>query len=650
MSSKSDYCKLHGLIINSFCTEEKIAICEECIREHSKHANEIFNFPEFIVQKYKSFEFAGQGSFGIVFKTRNIFTDSWKAIKFIRVSKKGTASSMNDVKNEARLLEKIKHKNVMSCNEVFSEERTKDILVIIIMEFCQTNLKSYLFKKQQQLKPLTKYSFIYQIASGVRHLHQERVMHRDLKPENIFMKEDGKEKGKYHLKIGDFGISILLREGTISLKQREYAGTRSYMSPEVLNKGLYNKKTDVWACGVIFYQILFNLHPYQKEKEDFNGNLIAERIKMSKKPYFIEKLEECPYKTLISKCLEVDINKRYTAMEMLAEIKRIKPEEIAFEKESDGDDDELDYEEEEKTQVHQISLEQQKKNFNSEKNKDYKNTKSQRKNDDLAEPLLSDNMKNSNKGIKTTESTASETVRIDSKGLLPSLTTSKKFVITQTDFDDPNSPRPQLNLEASENFKSKIRTIRDSNSWRFMRILELKIDQTTYDKEFIGEVCAGIQMLENLRILDLTMNNKIVFIETKPCDCLGFYALVVLTCCIVLINGRSSPCSFSSFYCPFNESIGYRHQADALIDDVSLRDICKAIGGLQYLNKIDLDLSYNKISSFGLLNNVKFLNENKKDIEIKLIFKHQLGVMNSSEIEDLKNVHLKKMGATIQLE
>ncbi|CAN5764724.1 hypothetical protein BH20ACI4_BH20ACI4_14380 [soil metagenome] len=88
------------------------------------------------------------------------------------------------------------------------------------------------------------------ILSGLAHLHSKSVIHRDLKPENILLQGETP-------RIADFGIARILRDSHTS----QVAGTPSYMAPEGFD-GIRSEKTDLWAAGVIFYQMLTGLLPY----------------------------------------------------------------------------------------------------------------------------------------------------------------------------------------------------------------------------------------------------------------------------------------------------------------------------------------------------------------------------------------------------
>ena len=104
-----------------------------------------------------------------------------------------------------------------------------------------------------------------QIITGLSSCHDKGIIHRDLKLENILFTDN---EHKY-IKIVDFGIAGFCLN---YLKEKTDAGTFKYMAPEVL-KGeitLANPAMDIWACGIMLFQMLFGFHPFLSKKDRFN--------------------------------------------------------------------------------------------------------------------------------------------------------------------------------------------------------------------------------------------------------------------------------------------------------------------------------------------------------------------------------------------
>lgn len=127
-------------------------------------------------------------------------------------------------------------------------------------------------RKQQKFTEDEALEYFVMILLGLDFLHSKNIFHRDLKPGNIFMNE--LKNAQKVLCIGDFGIS---KYDLDTIKQTQttlgYNTTPLYKAPEVINMKEPTAKVDIWALGVIFYQLLASKHPFQKR--DFIQTLLS---------------------------------------------------------------------------------------------------------------------------------------------------------------------------------------------------------------------------------------------------------------------------------------------------------------------------------------------------------------------------------------
>jgi serine/threonine protein kinase len=113
------------------------------------------------------------------------------------------------------------------------------------------------------------------ILIGLHYLHSKKIIHRDLKPENILI--DNLPGGVDILVIGDFGVSTLDIQKIKITKTLSGKTTPAYMAPEMIAEKLSTTKVDMWALGVILYQLVSNKHPFEAATFFNTMNLIRKR-------------------------------------------------------------------------------------------------------------------------------------------------------------------------------------------------------------------------------------------------------------------------------------------------------------------------------------------------------------------------------------
>ena len=252
----------------------------------------------------------GSGTFGIVYKAKNILFNNIVAMKVIKKEK-----SMDHllIKNEIDILKKLSHPNIVRIYEFYESQNN----FYLINEYCDGGeLFNYINKStlnEQQLSVL-----FYQVLSGLCYLHENNILHRDMKPENILISK--KEKDLYTneeyfwIQIIDFGTAKIFEHDT---KLKSIVGSAYYIAPEVLNQD-YNEKCDTWSVGVILYMFIVGRAP-------FNGksNLeIINAIKTQTLDVNNEKLLKASpeVRDLIIGLLKKDTNERLSAKQALNHI------------------------------------------------------------------------------------------------------------------------------------------------------------------------------------------------------------------------------------------------------------------------------------------------------------------------------------------
>ena len=177
--------------------------------------------------------------------------------------------------NKCQTLKELSHDNIIQYFDCESEYRedNQNFIVNIAMEYQETNLtefiKNFTYKNKMKNLPMNIIAKITKkIVEGLIYLHEHKIIHRDLKPENILMSADSSA-----VKIGDFGISVWIKESQNKMKnkilnytrdfmKRSVAGTGIYMAPEVLLCNPYGYDCDIWSLGCIVFEMAGGIKPF----------------------------------------------------------------------------------------------------------------------------------------------------------------------------------------------------------------------------------------------------------------------------------------------------------------------------------------------------------------------------------------------------
>ena len=254
-----------------------------------------------IVGDYTLKKFLGKGQFGEVwlgekqlqFSTRKV----QHALKFL--FKKGEKLDIRGVEAEIDTwIEASGHPNVMSVLDMLVHKET----VVIISEYAEGgSLRDWLQKHGGKAPSVEKATeIILDVLRGIEHLHSRNVVHRDLKPDNILL------QGNFP-RITDFGISRIVSADSRATMP---GGSPVYMSPESF-EGSKSPQIDIWAAGIIFYEMLAGNTPYFGKLEELKTTIRKET------PPLLPNTIPQPLKDVIFKALEKNPQKRFQSAEQM---------------------------------------------------------------------------------------------------------------------------------------------------------------------------------------------------------------------------------------------------------------------------------------------------------------------------------------------
>lgn len=270
-----------------------------------------------LLSHYRILEKIGEGGMGVVYRAHDERLDRDVAVKILPAGLLADEEARKRFRKEARALAQLNHPNIASVHDFDTQEGVDFLVMEYIpgMEVGQKLLAGALTEKG--ILPLGA-----QLAEGLTAAHEQGVVHRDLKPGNLRLTPDGR------LKILDFGLARWLRPlGEDDLTQTvtesgAVVGTLAYMAPEQLRGELVDARTDIYAAGLVLYELATGERPFQETLVPRLTDAVLHRPIVPPaqlNPELSSRLEE-----IILKCLEKEPENRYqSAKELLVDLRRL---------------------------------------------------------------------------------------------------------------------------------------------------------------------------------------------------------------------------------------------------------------------------------------------------------------------------------------
>jgi serine/threonine-protein kinase len=202
------------------------------------------------IGKYEIVSELGQGAMGIVYKARDPLIGRMVALKTITSGLAGKPELLERFYQEARSAGALQHPNIVTIFELGKEGDTP----YIAMEFLEGDSLEKIVQRQDAIPLSRKIGFMSQICSALDYAHKHGVIHRDIKPGNIMLTKDGT------VKVVDFGIARLI--DTSKTQTGLMIGTPAYMSPQLLRGERADERADIWALGVMLYELIAYQRPF----------------------------------------------------------------------------------------------------------------------------------------------------------------------------------------------------------------------------------------------------------------------------------------------------------------------------------------------------------------------------------------------------
>jgi serine/threonine protein kinase len=261
------------------------------------------------IGRYDLVERIGTGGMGIVYRGRDSVLGRAVAVKMLVSDIDTSEETRERFFREARSAGQLTHRNIITIYD-FGEE---DGRAYIVMELLAGESLSSLLARNEHLALEHQVEIMARVCEGLAFAHSRGIVHRDVKPGNLFVTQDGQ------IKILDFGVariasSKLTRSGLI-------VGTPDYMSPEQVMGAPVDARSDVFAAGAVFYQLLSGRKPFAAKRLP---QVLANVMKETPAP-IPEEAAPAELTAIVMKALEKEPASRYQHMvEMMASLTRFR--------------------------------------------------------------------------------------------------------------------------------------------------------------------------------------------------------------------------------------------------------------------------------------------------------------------------------------
>lgn len=204
--------------------------------------------------RYRVERIVGIGGMAVVFKATDLLMRQTVAIKILKDEISYDEQSVKRFINEYKAVAMLSHQNIVNIHDASVRENIK----YIVMEYVEgITLKNYM-QHREVLNLREIISYTTQILRALDHAHKKGIIHRDIKPQNIMLLKNGV------IKVMDFGIAKLPNAETVTMTDKAI-GTVYYISPEQVSGGTTDARSDLYALGVMMYEMATGALPFTAE-------------------------------------------------------------------------------------------------------------------------------------------------------------------------------------------------------------------------------------------------------------------------------------------------------------------------------------------------------------------------------------------------
>lgn len=261
--------------------------------------------------RYKIEKTIGIGGMAVVFEATDLQTGKKVAVKMLKETNSQDTSAIKRFVTESKAIAMLNHPNIVKIYDISVKGENKYIVMELIKGI---TLKEYITQKGK-LDWRETAIFVEQILSALDHAHNQGVIHRDIKPQNIMLLEGGV------VKVTDFGIAKIPKGETLTMADKAI-GTVYYLSPEQATSKKIDNRADIYAVGIMMYQMVTGKLPFVAESPI--AVIYKQLNEEAVRPSRIVPTIPIGFEQIIMTAIEKNPDDRYgTAAQMLRQLKRI---------------------------------------------------------------------------------------------------------------------------------------------------------------------------------------------------------------------------------------------------------------------------------------------------------------------------------------
>jgi serine/threonine protein kinase len=273
---------------------------------------------ERVADRYEILRFVDRGGMGEVYEARDHVLGEIVALKTLACTVLDDRRAMKRLMAEVRLARRVTHPNVCRIMEfgLYRPRGGREEIPFLTMPFLRGETMDQRIERHGWLSPAVALRYLDQIAAGLDAIHAEGIVHRDIKPQNIFLLPGAEER----VVLMDFGLARSLDPAlglSFATTQKSVAGTLDYMAPEQLEAKPPTARCDVFAVGVLLYQMVTGRKPYRSSSI---MTAMAERVQHPPPPPSkIATGLGSDWDRTIMRCLAYDPGQRFASVREIAE-------------------------------------------------------------------------------------------------------------------------------------------------------------------------------------------------------------------------------------------------------------------------------------------------------------------------------------------